>query len=131
MGTKKSNVSGIYKMDVGNPWVVSYSLDLLRKFRTHKNIGLCISRVGSIKYLFRYAAKGSDRMTVEIGRTSTDRQNEIISKGVPNIDEMHHYQDARYVSASEPARRLYSFPTVKHEPSVKRIEVHLEGHHSV
>ena len=44
---------------------------------------------------------------------------------------MRYYQDARYISASEAAWRLFSFPMVEHEPSVERLEVHLEGHHVV
>ena len=53
------------------------------------------------------------------------------SKSVPTIDEIRHYQDARYISASEAAWRLLSFPMVEHEPFVERLEVNLEGHHIV
>ena len=127
----KSNLSGILRMDIDNSWVVPYSPDLLRKFRTHMNIELCIFRFGSIKYFFKYVCKGSNRVTVEIGRTPTDVQNESNSKLIPGIDEIRHYQDARYVSASETAWRLFSFPMVELEPSVERLEIHLEGHHSV
>ena len=49
---RKSKVTGTTKIILDNLWVVPHSLYLLRKFRTHMNVGLCISRVGSIKYLF-------------------------------------------------------------------------------
>ena len=88
------------------------------------NVELCISRARSIKHLFNYVFKGSDRVTVDIGRAYTDGQNESISKGVSTIDEIRHYLDARYVSASEAAWQLFSFPMVEHEPSVGRLEVY-------
>ena len=95
------------------------------------NVELCISRVGSIKYLFKYVFKGSDRVTVEIGGVPIDEHNVTNSKVVPAIDEIRYYQDARHISASEAAWRLFSFPILEHEPSVERLEVHLEGHHTV
>ena len=110
--TKKSNALGIGKMAIDNSWLVLYSPDFLRKFRTRMNVELCIPIVISIKYLFNYVCKGSDRVTVEIGRAPTDGQKESISKGVHTIDEVRHYQDARYVSASQAAWRLFSFPSV-------------------
>ncbi len=54
-----------------------------------------------------------------------------ISKTVPTIDEIQQYQDARYVSASGAAWMLLSFPMVGHQPPVERLEVHLEGHHTI
>ena len=42
---KESNASGIHKMAIDNSWLVPYSPDLLRKFRTHMNVELCIFRV--------------------------------------------------------------------------------------
>ncbi len=37
----------------------------------------------------------------------------------------------RYVSVSEAAWRLLSFPMVEHHPPVERLEVHLEDHHTI
>ena len=53
------------KFRLDDSWAVQYSPDLLRKFRTHMNVELCISKLGSIKYLFKYFRKGSDRVAVE------------------------------------------------------------------
>ena len=75
--------------------------------------------------------KGSDWVTVEIGWARSDVQNESVSKGFPTIDEKRLYLYARYLSASEAARRLFSFPIVEQEFSVERLEVHLESHHTV
>ena len=114
-----------------NSWVVLYSPDLLRKFRAHMNVELYISKVGSINYLFKYTYKGPDRVTVEMRAVRERHEKCIISKTVPTIDEIKQYQDARYVSASEAAWRLLSFPMVEHQSPVERLEVHLEGHHTI
>ena len=96
-----------------------------------ESVELCIYRVGWIKYFFKHVCNGSDRVTIEIVRAPTDGQNESLSKEVLTIDEIRHYQDARYVSASESACRLFSFPVVEHGLSVERLEFHLNFHHTV
>ena len=115
---RKSKVTGTTKIIVDNSWVVSHSSGLRPNFSTHMNVELCISRVGSIKYLFKYLCKGSDRVTVEILRGSKDEQSVNNSKSVPTIGEIRNYQNVRYISASEAAWRLFSFSMVGHEPSV-------------
>ena len=69
-----------------NSRVVPHSPDLLRKFRTHMNFELCISRVRSIKYLFNYVKKGSDRVTVEMLGSAEDEQSGNSSKSISIID---------------------------------------------
>ena len=64
-------------------------------------------------------------MTAEIYR------NANTSKGVISIDKIQHYQNERYISASEAAKRLFSFPLGEYQTSVKLIEVNSEGHHIV
>ena len=98
--TYESRASGCIKMTIDDSWVVPHSPNLLRKFRTRLNVELCISRVGSNKYLFQHICKVSDRVTVEIQGAPNEEQNENTSPGIPNIDEIRHNQDARYVSAS-------------------------------
>lgn len=104
---------------VNNSWVVPHSPALLRSFACHINVELCVSRIGGIKYLFKYVCKGQDRVTMEI-MAENDR-----------YDEISNFQDARYVSASEAAWRLLSFDIVDRLPPVLRLEVHLENHHTV
>ena len=89
-------MTGTTEIILENSQVVPHSPDLLLKFRNHMNVELCISRVGSIKYLLKYVCKGSDRVTVEIMGRYADRQSENNSEG-------EQYQDARYTSASEAA----------------------------
>ncbi len=45
--------------------------------------------------------------------------------------EIEQFQDARYVSASEAAWRILAFDIADSDPSVYRLDVHTEGHHSV
>ncbi|CDF40386.1 ATP dependant DNA helicase [Chondrus crispus] len=104
---------------VDNSWVVPHSPLLLRSFACHLNLELCVSRVGGIKYLFKYVCKGQDRVTMEI-----TAENEC-------HDEISNFQDARYVSASEAAWRLFSFDIVDRNPPVVRLTVHLPNHHTV
>ena len=95
------------------------------------NVEICISKVGSIKYFFKHVCKGHDRITVEVVGRDTDYTGGKTTEGVPTIDEIRHYQDARHISASEAARILLSFRIEEHEPTVERLEFHLEGHHIV
>ncbi len=46
-------------------------------------------------------------------------------------NEIEQFQDARYVSASESAWRILAFDIVENDPSVCRLEMHTEGHHTV
>lgn len=122
---------GKRELKVDNSWVVPYSPALLRMFRCHLNVELCISKVGSIKYLFKYVCKGPDRVTVEVSTTKSNVDGRDEPEEQLVIDEIKSYQDARYVSASEASWRLFSFPIVEHNPTVERLEVHLEGRHTV
>ena len=85
------------KIAVDNWWAVLHSPDLLRKFGSRENVELPISKVGSIKYLFKYVWKVHDRITVEIVGGFTADMVGKTAECVPIIDEIRHYQDARYI----------------------------------
>ena len=105
--------------EIDNRWVVPYCPAISRMFACHVNAELCISRLGGIKYLFKYVCKGHDRVTVElIGENQ-------------RYDEIGNFQDARYISASESVWRLLAYDFVDRNPPVVRLDVHLEGHHTV
>lgn len=53
---------------VDNRWVVPYSPKLLLMFQCHLTVELCLSRVGSIKFLIKYVFKGHDRVTVQVAQ---------------------------------------------------------------
>ena len=66
-----------------------------------------------------------------IGGEYNARQNGRTPKRFTAIDEIWHYQDARFLSAFEATSRPLSLLMVENEPFVERIESHLEGHHTV
>ncbi len=68
------------------------------------NVEVCVSRVGSIKYLFKYVCKGSDRVTVQFQEDGRD------------VNEIDRFIDARYISASEAAWRITRFEIVTKNP---------------
>ncbi len=75
--------------------------------------------------------KEPDRVTVEIQSHRSKEDPTGAFREVPIIEKIRNYQDVRYISASEEAWRLFSFPMVEHHPTVRRLEVHLEGNHKV
>ena len=81
-------------MAIDNSWVVPYAPFLSRKLDCHLNVELCISRVGVLKYLFKYITNCRDKVTLEIVN-----ENSV-------YDEIESYQDARYVNVSEASWRL-------------------------
>ena len=88
---------------------------------------LCISGVISIKYLFKYVCEGLHQIIEEIGTNiKTEKSNRAL-KSIPTIHEIQQYQDARHISASEAAWRIFSFPIVENQPTVERLQIHLEG----
>lgn len=90
-------------------WVVPYYPKPLRMFQCHFNAELCVSKVGSIKYLFKYICKGQDRLTVQLKRANGLSYDNPVSSGTQEellIDESKEYQYARYLSATETVCRL-------------------------
>nr|XP_016456633.1 PREDICTED: uncharacterized protein LOC107780595 [Nicotiana tabacum] len=103
-----------------NRYVVPYNRNLIVKFDAHINVELCnYSR--SVKYLFKYVNKGSDRATKTVEYTDT---------GV-EIDEIKRYLDCRYISATEACWRIFKFGIHHREPAVERLPFHLEGQNSI
>ena len=101
-------------------------------FHCHFNAELCISKVGSIKYLFKYVCKGQDRITVHVRTPQEQNENgSNIREEEVSINEIKDYQDERYLSATEADWRLRGYSIVEHDPKVARLEVHLEGKHVV
>jgi len=106
-------------VQLDNSWVVPYNPELTKLFACHLNVELCISRVGGIKYLFKYICKGHDRVTAEL----------MSANG--RYDEISNFQDMRYVSTTEGLWRLLQFDIVVRHPTVVRLDVHLPGRHTV
>lgn len=104
---------------VDNRYVVPYNRKLLLKYNAHINVEWC-NQSRSIKYLFKYVNKGHDRVTA----TFYQGGNEC-------YDEIKMYYDCRYLSACEAVWRIFSFDINYREPSVERLNFHLEGEEPV
>ncbi|KAL6569855.1 hypothetical protein OROMI_014369 [Orobanche minor] len=95
-----------------NRFVVPYNAFLIMKYRAHINVEYC-NQGQSIKYLFKYINKASDRMGARITNT--------------NNDEISEYVDCRYIYACEAMWRIFEFPIHYRTPHVERLSFHLEG----
>lgn len=100
---------------VDNRYVVPYNPQLMLKFNAHINVEWC-NQSRSIKYLFKYVNKGHDRVTASFYGSSAEC-----------CDEIKMYYDCRYLSACEAVWRIFSFDINYRDPSVERLNFHLEG----
>jgi len=78
----------------------------------------------TIKYLFKYVYKGPNRATVEIASAAAQNGSDEAGHN-EQVDEIKQYLDARYVSTSEGAWRLFKTPMHDHSPAIERLPVHL------
>lgn len=69
-------------------------------YNCHINVEIC-SSVKAVKYLYKYIYKGHDAAQVHIDKGD----NEDLL-----INEIKQYRDAKVMTPSESAYRLYAFP---------------------
>jgi len=112
------------KYTVDNRYVVPYNRDLLLKYNAHIKVEWC-NQTRSIKYLFKYVNKGHDRVTVNFYRGKDGNNSSEC------FDEIKLYYDCRYLSACEAAWRIFAFDIHHREPSVERLNYHLENEQSI
>ena len=135
-----------------NRWVVPYNPLLTYRLWCHINVEIC-SSLKALKYIFKYIFKGADTATVQQtvrvqpageSRPATSTSRNVRSRAdatrarapednavAPNRDEVTTYLNARYVSASEAAWRIFNLGITEHWPPVMRLAVHLPGRHMV
>ncbi|XP_074288915.1 uncharacterized protein LOC141614060 [Silene latifolia] len=101
-----------------NDFVIPYNSQLLLKYRAHINVEWC-NQSTSIKYLFKYINKGSDRVTMQ---SSYTRHNE---EDPGRFDEIKRFYDCRYLSACEATWRIFGFDIHYRTPAVERLQYHL------
>lgn len=112
-------------MAIHNGHVVPHNQSLLLKYEAHINMEWC-NQSTSIKYLFKYINKGSDRISAFI-----QSSNENTNGEKKNIDEIKQYLDCRHISPSEACWRIFSYFIYGRNPSIERLFFHMEGENSV
>jgi hypothetical protein len=117
------------KIILDNRYVVPYNVDLLVKYQSHLNVEWC-NRSRSIKYLFKYINKGSDRATIVLQENLPNSENDQQQSNIV-VDETKAYLDCRYISASEACWRIFEFPIQFRHPAVERLNFHLENEHPI
>jgi len=106
---------------VDNSWVVPFNPFLSLKYSAPINVEI-VNSVSSVKYIYKYVTKGSDRVTI---RLANGQEKDITN------DEIERFVDARYISASEAYWRLYEFPIQQMQPSVQKLPIHLDNEQTV
>jgi hypothetical protein len=95
-----------------NADIVPYNPWLLLKYETHLNVEVC-NTVDSVKYIYKYILKGVDQAQASVGDVDL------------KLDEIHRYQNYRYLSSGEAVWRMLSFSMGKMHPAVHGLQVHL------
>ncbi|XP_074293684.1 uncharacterized protein LOC141620814 [Silene latifolia] len=110
----------VIKDDVplGNNFVIPYNSQLLLKYRAHINVEWC-NQSRSIKYLFKYINKGSDRVTMQSSYTRCNEENP------GRFDKIKRFYGCRYLCACEAAWRIFGFDIHYRTHAVERLQYHL------
>ncbi|XP_057763551.1 uncharacterized protein LOC130984017 [Arachis stenosperma] len=114
-------VSGI---DLDNRYVVPHNRFLLLRYGAHINVEWC-NQSRSIKYLFKYVNKGTDRITASFYSKRIDESS------ATGVDEVQMFYDCRYISPCESAWRIFAFDIHYRRPSVERLSFHLPDEHTI
>ena len=93
-----------------NRYVVPYNPQLLRMFQGHINVEKT-DQSNTIKYLFKYISKGSDRIIAALRKNRSDEDS-------ANHDEVTQYLNCRYLTPCESAWRIFGFPIQHRYPPV-------------
>ncbi|XP_072090548.1 uncharacterized protein [Arachis hypogaea] len=107
-----------------NKFIVPCNPELLLKFECHINVEYTC-QTSSIKYLFKYVHKGSDRVTATLYNVGDP------SEATQVVDEIRNYYDCRYILACEAVWRLFGYKIQEKEPFVIRLPFYLEDEQPV
>ncbi|GBN61690.1 hypothetical protein AVEN_217226-1 [Araneus ventricosus] len=105
--------------DLDNPWIVTYSLCLSKKFNAHINVEVC-AFIKSVKYLYKYVYKGHDAASIRFENEKTLDHDKILL-----------FLDGMYVNAPEIMWRLNEFNLSEKSHTVVRLAVHLPDQQAI
>ena len=109
------------EVKLGNQWVVPYNPYLLLKYKGHMNFEVC-STTASVKYIYKYIFKGSDKVSLEIkNKTSSDKEK----------NEIKAFENGRYYCSTQSCHRIFGFAIVYRSPMVMKLQLHLPNEQSV
>ncbi|CAL1390413.1 unnamed protein product [Linum trigynum] len=112
-----------------NRYVVPYNRNLLVRAQAHINVEIC-HKGGSVKYLFKYITKGSDRSLI-IAKDSVTSKQVPSTNSKKSKDEIQEFIDCRSLSSYEAVWRINEYLIHHREPNVVRLAVHLQGQQNV
>ena len=121
-GHLASKKVGGKKQLLGNNWVVPYNPYLLLKYKCHINVEVCTT-TSSVKYIFKYVLKGSDKISFDI---KNSKESDEIEK-----NEVKFFEHGRYIESTQSCHRIFEFPICYRYPPVLKLHLHLEGEQTV
>src|SRR6266436_10121970 len=101
-----------------NQHVIPYNPHLSMLLGCHVNVEFCANLLGSIKYIHKYISKGPDHATIIVSPDGA-------------ADEIHHYQDCRYISPPEAMWCIFQIALHGCTPTVYHLQLHLQGENQV
>jgi hypothetical protein len=109
----------IHGQRLDNRYLVPYSPLLSKLFDAHVNVEI-VASLATHKYIFKYITKGADYARAAVA-----------SVGPEIIDEIDRHIEGRYLSCSEAAWRILSFPVHARSHAIIRLHLHLENQHLI
>ncbi|KAI3700843.1 hypothetical protein L2E82_45482 [Cichorium intybus] len=110
---------------VDNSFVVPYNRRLSSRFNAHINVEYCGWNM-LIKYLFKYIAKGVERVSFTLHRTDSTLASTSVAAPA-QVDEIKNFVDGRFICPHEASWRILNFTIHERVPSVQVLAVHLEN----
>ena len=111
-----------------NTWMISYNSWLLKRYRAHINVEICIF-AKSVTYFYKYIYKKSDSADVSttIINQSSSHRNDVDA----SVDEMRIFHDVRWINFCETVWRILNLSIEEIKLSVTRLIIHLKNQQRV
>ena len=111
---------------VDNRYAIPTNLGLLLKYRCHINIEYCAT-IQSIKYVYKYIYKGSDKAYIALQKAKKQQQNNRNEQKTEYVRECDDFIECSYFGAAEAHWKINKFKMGNQKPKVKALPVHLQA----